>query len=105
MFASMRRMKLSELLEEKVGIHSSAELRQAIGGSPAQASNLWHGRDSIGAMVIVRLLRAFPTLTIDDLLQVDQAAKALKPPKRRDRRPTRHPPDSTADAGPTPEVP
>ena len=79
----MRGMKLRDLLEKKAGIHSSAELRQAIGGSESQASNLWHGRDSIGARVMLRILKAFPMITVADISQVEEAAKALTPPKPR----------------------
>lgn len=88
----MRRMKLRDLLEEKAGIHSSAELRERIGGSAAQISNLWHSRDTLGARVMLRILKAFPEITIHDLSQVDEAKKALQPPRQ--QTPRRRPPKS-----------
>jgi hypothetical protein len=86
MVAIMRRMKLRELLEDKTGIHSSVELRQAIGGSAAQASNIWYGRDTIGARVMLRILTAFPQISAQELAQVDEAKKALTPPPQSKRR-------------------
>jgi len=86
-------MKLRELLEKNAGIHSSRELQEAIGGSIAQASNLWNGHDTIGAMIMVRILRAFPSISMEDLSQVDEASKALKPPKSHSR-PRKHPHDA-----------
>lgn len=91
----MRRMKLRELLEQKAGIHSSVELRKRIGGSAAQISNLWAGRDTMGARLMLRILKAFPEITIDDLAQVEEAKKALEPPKSpKSRRRSSEPPDA-----------
>lgn len=70
---------LRRLLEEKTAVRSSAELRAHIGGSLAQCSNLWHGHDPIGARLILRILTAFPQLTVQELAQVREAAKALTP--------------------------
>jgi hypothetical protein len=69
------------LLEEKTDIRSSTELREKIGGSAAQVSNLWHGRDTIGARLMLRILTAFPQISAQELAQVDEAKKALTPPK------------------------
>ena len=91
--AIIRAMKLRELLEQKAGIHSSRALQEAIGGSIAQASNLWNGHDTIGAMLMVRILRAFPSISMEELSQVDEAAKSLKPPKSHGR-PKNHPNDA-----------
>lgn len=77
----MQAMTLQQLLKEKAGIQSSTELRQAIGGSSAQVSNLWHGRQTIGARVMLRILRAFPEISAQELAQVEEAKKALTPPK------------------------
>jgi hypothetical protein len=85
-----RQITLHELLEEKADIHSSPELRDAIGGSSAQACNLWSGKDTIGARIMMRLLNAFPQLSFHDLAHVIEAAKVLTPPpepKRRVKKP------------------
>jgi hypothetical protein len=81
MLAIIEVMKLRDLLEEKTEIRSSAELREKIGGSAAQVSNLWHGRDTIGARLMLRILTAFPQISAQELAQVDEAKKALTPPK------------------------
>jgi hypothetical protein len=73
-------MTLRTLLEEKADIHSSTALREKIGGSAAQISNLWHGRDTIGARLMLRILTAFPQISAQELAQVDEAKKALTPP-------------------------
>ena len=93
MAVRMRRMTLQDLLREKAGLQSSTELREAIGGSPAQVSNLWYGRDTIGARIMIRILKAFPQISVTELAAVDEAAKANKPaPPRRPRRPSRDEP-------------
>ena len=94
-------MTLRELLEERAGIHSSVELRKKIGGSAAQASNIWYGRDTIGARVMLRILTAFPQISAQELAQVDEAKKALTPPPqpkpRRSLKKDRKPPDGADD--------
>jgi hypothetical protein len=100
-----RQLTLHELLEEKADIHSSPELREAIGGSAAQACNLWSGKDTIGARIMLRLLKAFPQLSVYDLAQVVEARKALIPPPvpkpkpQKPYRPWGHPPKGVTEVG------